>query len=345
MTPFCLIILLTLVLTACSKKYERDNSNENLSLSTGQVISQIYRACKYQDDSFCDKSCCIINEKCGNQENGYRECNLGTGEWREGSYLDSECRSKCRTIDLQKNNTTSEDTALNEIKQDEYQETKLKCTQSWRCKDSYYSEFQISNCSFIAQKYCERGCVNGSCIPLCKPFDLICKNDVLRICDDDGEHYSFFKECTNGCENGTCVSKNETITDSSNLDNTINNSTLPGTAQSKDYITDKCVNASLNLTDEYFILKNTCAYSIGVTSWTVKDNSTHTFTFSNFILNINAGVTVHTGAGSNTSAELYWGRTGSVWNNKGDALYLRNEKNELILNCSYTQKSVVGICQ
>jgi hypothetical protein len=47
------------------------------------------------------------------------------------------------------------------------------------------------------------------------------------------------------------------------------------------------------------------------------------YTFGTFSLPAGKSVTLHTGKGSNTSTNLYWGSGNYIWNNTGDTAYLR----------------------
>lgn len=95
-------------------------------------------------------------------------------------------------------------------------------------------------------------------------------------------------------------------------------------------------NDNYNLNDEYVILKNICSEIIDLSDWTIKDEATHIYTFSNFNLDANAQVTFYTGSGKDTSTELYWGMTSTaVWNNGGDTLFLRDNNGNLVLEESY----------
>ena len=96
-----------------------------------------------------------------------------------------------------------------------------------------------------------------------------------------------------------------------------------------------------NLNDEYVIFKNSCPYSCNLTGWTVKDESSRApYVFPTFTLESGAMVTLYTGCGTNTATSLYWCSSGyscnAIWNNKGDTLYLRNSKGELVLTYSYS---------
>ena len=90
-----------------------------------------------------------------------------------------------------------------------------------------------------------------------------------------------------------------------------------------------------NLNDEYVILQNVRDTSVNMTGWTIKDEGSNIFTFPNYILPTNEIVTLHTGSGFNVKNELFWNKRGAVWNNKGDAIYLRDEEEKLVLNSEY----------
>jgi len=72
---------------------------------------------------------------------------------------------------------------------------------------------------------------------------------------------------------------------------------------------------------EYVCIKNHDAQNVDMTLWLVRDAAAHTYTFPTFVLNSGATVKLHSGPGSNTSTDLYWGR-GLVWNNDHDTVYL-----------------------
>ncbi len=92
-----------------------------------------------------------------------------------------------------------------------------------------------------------------------------------------------------------------------------------------------------NLDDEYVVFENTGTGSIDLTGWTVEDEASHTYSFpGGFTLNAGAQVTLHTGTGSDTSTDLYWGKTGSaVWNNGGDTVYIYDDSGALSTSKSY----------
>ncbi len=63
------------------------------------------------------------------------------------------------------------------------------------------------------------------------------------------------------------------------------------------------------------------------------------YTFGSYRLGAGSTVTIHTGKGSNTAANRYWGRRAYVWNNDKDTARLRNSHGILIDRCSYNNSS------
>ncbi|AHF80286.1 lamin tail domain-containing protein [Thermococcus paralvinellae] len=94
----------------------------------------------------------------------------------------------------------------------------------------------------------------------------------------------------------------------------------------------------LNLNDEYVVISNIGCKDEDLTGWQLKDEAGHIYTFPKFVLKAGAMVTVHTGSGTNTATDLYWGRNAPVWNNNGDTAYLYDSKGVLIDKCSWTGK-------
>jgi len=90
-----------------------------------------------------------------------------------------------------------------------------------------------------------------------------------------------------------------------------------------------------NLNDEYVVFVNNGSESIVMNEWTVRDDSNNQYKFPDFTLNVNSNVTLHTGSGSDTSEQLYWGKGEPVWNNRGDTLILRDRGGSVVLEYSY----------
>lgn len=97
---------------------------------------------------------------------------------------------------------------------------------------------------------------------------------------------------------------------------------------------DTGTNSSLDA--EWVRIKNTTSTRKTLTGWTLRDSSSHVFTFPTFALAAGAAVEVHTGSGTNSATNLYWHSTGYIWNNTGDTATLRNGGGTLVDRCSYT---------
>jgi len=48
-----------------------------------------------------------------------------------------------------------------------------------------------------------------------------------------------------------------------------------------------------------------------------------------------AQVTLHTGSGSDTGSDLYWGYGSAVWNNGGDTVTVTTNTGEVVIEESY----------
>jgi Lamin Tail Domain len=98
--------------------------------------------------------------------------------------------------------------------------------------------------------------------------------------------------------------------------------------------TDTGSNTSLNA--EYVVITNssyTASYTL--TGYTISDRSAHVYKFRTFVLKPRASVTLHTGSGTNTSTNLYWGSRAYIWNNTGDTAYLKNSAGTLKDSCAW----------
>jgi hypothetical protein len=90
-----------------------------------------------------------------------------------------------------------------------------------------------------------------------------------------------------------------------------------------------------NLNDEYVIFQNIGETPLDMTGWTIKDEGSNIFAFPEYVLLSKEAVTIHTGSGPNTKNELFWNKKGAVWNNKADAIYLRDEEEKLVIYSEY----------
>ncbi len=93
-------------------------------------------------------------------------------------------------------------------------------------------------------------------------------------------------------------------------------------------------NASLN--GEWVKLHNRSGHRVHLTGWTLHDASHHVYTFGHFILRAHRSVKVHTGRGSDTRFNVFWGRRAYVWNNTGDRATIRNAAGLFRDRCTYS---------
>lgn len=90
------------------------------------------------------------------------------------------------------------------------------------------------------------------------------------------------------------------------------------------------------LNDEYVDFENTGSSAMDLTGWTVEDDASHTYHFpDNFALDAGATVRLHTGDGTDSSTDLYWGSGTYIWNNSGDTCYLYESDGTLHASKSY----------
>jgi len=92
-------------------------------------------------------------------------------------------------------------------------------------------------------------------------------------------------------------------------------------------------NGSLNA--EYILLKNTATTPKWTNGWTLRDKQNHVYKFPATKINPGKYVYVRTGRGTNNAANRYWQSRAYIWNNAGDAAYLRNTAGVLIDSCSW----------
>jgi hypothetical protein len=73
-----------------------------------------------------------------------------------------------------------------------------------------------------------------------------------------------------------------------------------------------------NDNDEWVELVNSGGAAIGLTGWKIHDEGpNYACTFPSFTLGGGGRVKLHTGSGTNTATDLYWGQRSHVWNNTG----------------------------
>jgi micrococcal nuclease len=97
-------------------------------------------------------------------------------------------------------------------------------------------------------------------------------------------------------------------------------------------------NDNYRLTQEYVTFQNTCTRAIGMDAWTVKDAGTSQYTFDAYTLQPDGAVTLRTGRGDDNATDVYWGQRQAVWNNDGDALYLRDDSGQQVTYTRYNTR-------
>jgi micrococcal nuclease len=90
-----------------------------------------------------------------------------------------------------------------------------------------------------------------------------------------------------------------------------------------------------NLNDEYLVFENRGEAPLDLAGWTVSDEAGKTYTFDALTLDPGERVTLHTGRGTDTETDRYWGRNGAVWNNGGDTVTVRDADGALVAERSY----------
>jgi Lamin Tail Domain len=97
---------------------------------------------------------------------------------------------------------------------------------------------------------------------------------------------------------------------------------------------DRGSNASLNA--EWVQLRNNSVHAVALTHWTLRDRAGHVYTFGTYRLNAHGSVKIHTGKGTNTQTNRYWGHSWYIWNNNGDGATLKNANGAVVSRCSYS---------
>ena len=98
------------------------------------------------------------------------------------------------------------------------------------------------------------------------------------------------------------------------------------------------------LNREYVTITNTGTTTRTLTGWTVCDLANHVYTFPSFKLGAGKSVRVHTGKGTNSSTDLYWGKGWYVWNNTGDKATSRDSSGALKDTYSWGDGSGIRYC-
>ncbi len=96
-------------------------------------------------------------------------------------------------------------------------------------------------------------------------------------------------------------------------------------------------NTSLNA--EWIQLHNSASHAIKLTGWTVRDAAGHVYKFGKFTIFAGGSVKIHTGHGTNTHKDRYWGSGNYIWNNDGDTGTLKRANGTVVDRCHYSDPS------
>jgi len=69
---------------------------------------------------------------------------------------------------------------------------------------------------------------------------------------------------------------------------------------------------------------------VNLAGWTLSDGRNYRYTFPDVTLFPDAEINLHTGAGTDTPSDLYWGESDAVWAATGTVAYLRDATGKLI---------------
>ena len=85
-----------------------------------------------------------------------------------------------------------------------------------------------------------------------------------------------------------------------------------------------------NLVEEWVEISNLGSADVSLAGWTLEDAQNHTYAFPDFNLSAGAKAKIRTGMGNDTSEDLFWNRSSSIWNNDGDVATLTDASGNLV---------------
>ncbi|MFC1439057.1 lamin tail domain-containing protein [Streptacidiphilus sp. N1-10] len=100
-------------------------------------------------------------------------------------------------------------------------------------------------------------------------------------------------------------------------------------------------NASLDA--EYVVITNTTGAAVNLKGWVLVDASNHKYTFTSFSLAKGKSVTIHTGHGTNTATNRYWGSGNYIWNNDKDKATLKRASGAVQDTCAYNNAKAAWV--
>jgi micrococcal nuclease len=85
-----------------------------------------------------------------------------------------------------------------------------------------------------------------------------------------------------------------------------------------------------NLDEEWVEISNLGTEDVSLAGWTLEDAQNHTYKFPDFGLKAGSAAKIRTGMGNDTSVDLFWNRSSSIWNNDGDVATLKDASGSII---------------
>jgi lamin tail-like protein len=93
-------------------------------------------------------------------------------------------------------------------------------------------------------------------------------------------------------------------------------------------------NAQVNA--EYVVVKNTASRARNLRGWFIREKKAkRTYTFPGFMLCGGCKVKIHSGVGTNTATDLFWGRTKPAWPDNDDHAILHRASGLVQDTCAY----------
>lgn len=96
---------------------------------------------------------------------------------------------------------------------------------------------------------------------------------------------------------------------------------------------DAAGNDNDNLNDEYVVFRTLASGTLA--GYAVEDAASHRYEFPDRVFTAGQTFKLHTGSGSNTQTDLYWGNGSAIWNNDGDTIKVLDNEGHVLLSQSY----------
>lgn len=99
---------------------------------------------------------------------------------------------------------------------------------------------------------------------------------------------------------------------------------------------DAAGNDNDNLNDEWIQFRAVVSGTLA--GYAIEDATGHHYDFPDRVFTSGQVFKLHTGSGSNTQTDLYWGNGSAIWNNDGDTVKVLDSEGHVLLSESYSQQ-------